>query len=114
VIDLCQSGAIDRTQRGPLENEARKHLVKAYARTPGAGPDKAWDFFRRMGASGAPRMLEMLAELYWEQGIPVSQRQRSDRATRCTDRSPTGPRTGSSLNHKRAADQQVALAGLGI
>ncbi len=69
VIELCQAGKIDKAQRGPLEKEAKKDLVKAYARTPGAAPEKAWEFFQRMGGDFAPKMLESLAELYWEQGM---------------------------------------------
>jgi tetratricopeptide (TPR) repeat protein len=52
-----------------LEREAKKDVVKAYARTPGAGPDKAWEFFTRVGGDFAPKMMEALAELYWEQGM---------------------------------------------
>jgi tetratricopeptide (TPR) repeat protein len=69
VIQLCQEGKIDKAQRGPLEKEAKKDLVKAYARTPGATPEKSWDFFQRMGGTYAPKMLESLAELYWEMGM---------------------------------------------
>ena len=69
VIQLCKDGKITKNQAGPLEKEAKKDLVKAYARTPGASPDKAWDFFQRMGGDYAPKMLEALAELYWEQGM---------------------------------------------
>jgi tetratricopeptide (TPR) repeat protein len=69
VIQLCQNGKIPKNQAGPLEKEAKKDLVKAYGRTPGANPDKAWDFFQRMGGDYAPKMLESLAELYWEQGM---------------------------------------------
>jgi tetratricopeptide (TPR) repeat protein len=69
VIQLCQAGKIPKNQAGPLMKEARKDLVKAYARTPGASPDKAWEFFQRMGGDYAPKMLESLAELYWEQGM---------------------------------------------
>jgi len=69
VIELCRAGKIPKNQAGPLEKEAKKDLVKAYARTPGASPDKAWDFFQRMGGDYAPKMLESLAELYWEQGM---------------------------------------------
>jgi tetratricopeptide (TPR) repeat protein len=69
VIELCKAGKIPKNQAGPLEKEAKKDLVKAYARTPGASPDKAWDFFQRMGGDYAPKMLESLAELYWEQGM---------------------------------------------
>jgi len=69
VIQLCQNGKIPKNQAGPLEREAKKDLVKAYGRTPGASPDKAWEFFERMGGDYAPKMLEALAELYWEQGM---------------------------------------------
>jgi tetratricopeptide (TPR) repeat protein len=69
VIQLCRDGKISKTQAGPLEKEAKKDLVKAYGRTPGASPDRAWDFFQRMGGDYAPKMLESLAELYWEQGM---------------------------------------------
>lgn len=69
LIERCQAGQIDRTQRVPLEKEARRDLVKAYVRTPGASPDKAWEFFQRVGGREAPTMLEVLAELYWEQGM---------------------------------------------
>jgi len=69
VIELCKAGKIPKNQAGPLEKEAKKDLVKAYGRTPGASPDKAWDFFQRMGGDYAPKMLESLAELYWEQGM---------------------------------------------
>ena len=69
VIQLCQNGKIPKNQAGPLEKEAKKDVVKAYARTPGAVPDKAWDFFQRVGGDYAPKMLESLAELYWEQGM---------------------------------------------
>jgi tetratricopeptide (TPR) repeat protein len=71
LIGLCQAGRIDKAQRGPLEKEARKDLVKAYARLPGASADKAWEFFQRVGKDEAPRMLLSLAELYWEQGMPA-------------------------------------------
>jgi tetratricopeptide (TPR) repeat protein len=69
VIQLCQNGKIPKNQAGPLEKEAKKDLVKAYGRTPGASPDRAWEFFQRMGGDYAPKMLESLAELYWEQGM---------------------------------------------
>ena len=31
-------------------------------------PDKAWEFFQRIGGDFAPKMMEALGELYWEQG----------------------------------------------
>jgi len=69
VIELCQSGKIPPAQRTRLEGAAQKSLVRAYARTPGASPEKAWDFFQRMGGPSAPTMLETLADLYREQGM---------------------------------------------
>jgi tetratricopeptide (TPR) repeat protein len=71
VIRLAQSGKASTTKLGnqSLEREAKKDVVKAYARTPGAGPDRAWEFFNRVGGDFAPRMMEGLAELYWEQGM---------------------------------------------
>lgn len=59
----------DKRQNAALEREAKKDVVKAYARTPGANPDKAWEFFQRVGGDFAPRMMEALGELYWEQGM---------------------------------------------
>jgi TolA-binding protein len=68
VIQTCQAGRISAAQRKPLEKEARRDLVRVFARTPTTDADKAWDFFRRLGADEAPHMLDMLAELYWEAG----------------------------------------------
>ena len=59
----------DKRQNVALEREAKKDVVKAYARTPGANPDKAWEFFQRVGGDFAPKMMEALGELYWEQGM---------------------------------------------
>jgi TolA-binding protein len=56
----------DPRQLEVLAKEARKDIVTAYARV--GGPDKAWEFFRRTGGDGAGKMMEMLAERYWEQG----------------------------------------------
>jgi len=50
-----------------LVRESKKDVVKAYARV--GGPDKAWEFFRRVGGDYAPKMIEGLAEIYWEQGM---------------------------------------------
>ncbi len=71
VIKLAQAGKAANNKLGnaSLEREAKKDVVKAYARTPGAGPDRAWDFFTRVGGDFAPKMMEALAELYWEQGM---------------------------------------------
>src|SRR5262245_23220073 len=66
---MCQSNKIDKGQRGPLEREAKKDVVKAYARTPGASAEKAWEFFQRVGGDFAPKMMEALGQLYYEQGM---------------------------------------------
>jgi tetratricopeptide (TPR) repeat protein len=67
---------IARTNRGgearqnkALEREAKKDVVKAFGRMPGANADKAWEFFQRVGGDFAPKMMELLGELYWEQGM---------------------------------------------
>jgi tetratricopeptide (TPR) repeat protein len=60
-------------QKQALMKEAKKDIVKAYAHV--GGPDKAWEFFQRTGGDYAPKMMEALAELYWEQGqFPDSSR----------------------------------------
>ena len=69
LIAQCQAGKISLAQRGPIEKEARRDLVKVYARTPGADPDRAWEFFRRVGGNEAPAMMLVLAEQYWELGM---------------------------------------------
>ena len=63
-----------KNQAGPLQKEAKKDFVKAYARTPGASPDKAWDFFQRMGGSYAPTMMESLPNLLGARHVPRSRR----------------------------------------
>jgi len=65
VIRLAQSKP--GGQWDALEREAKKDVVKAYARV--GGPEKAWEFFRRVGGDFAPKMLEALAVLYWTQGM---------------------------------------------
>jgi TolA-binding protein len=57
---------VNAAQAKALEKEAKKDIVKAYAHV--GGPDKAWEFFQRTGGDFAPKMMEALAELYWEQG----------------------------------------------
>lgn len=49
-----------------LAREARKDIVRAYARVGTA--DRAWELFQRTGGDYAPKMMELLAELYWDQG----------------------------------------------
>jgi TolA-binding protein len=70
VIQLAQVGKAggERAANRALERAAQTDAVKAYARS-GAPPDRAWELFTRIGAGLAPRMLEALAELYWEQGM---------------------------------------------
>jgi TolA-binding protein len=57
---------LPRAEKPDLTREARKDIVRAYAHV--GGPDKAWEFFRRTGGDGAGKMMEALAERYWEQG----------------------------------------------
>jgi tetratricopeptide (TPR) repeat protein len=68
VVRMTQEGkvGINAAQKKALEKEAKKDIVKAYAHV--GGPDKAWEFFQRTGGDFAPKMMEALAELYWEQG----------------------------------------------
>ena len=49
-----------------LAKEAKKDSVRAYARV--GTPEKAWDFFRRIGGNYAMTMMEQLGELYNGQG----------------------------------------------
>jgi TolA-binding protein len=72
LLGECQAGRIGPAQRGPLAREARRDLVRVYARTPGADPDRALDFFRRLANDEASRMLQSLAEIYWEEGMAKS------------------------------------------
>ncbi len=68
VVRMTQEGKVNvnAAQKKALEKEAKKDIVKAYAHV--GGPDKAWEFFQRVGGDFAPKMMEALAELYWEQG----------------------------------------------
>jgi cellulose synthase operon protein C len=52
-----------------LTKAARSSLVLAYAQAPGLRPDLAWPLFRRVGGDSAERMLEALAESYWDGGM---------------------------------------------
>ncbi|MCA1664227.1 MAG: tetratricopeptide repeat protein, partial [Myxococcales bacterium] len=49
-----------------LVKEAKKDSVRAYARI--GTPEKAWDFFRRIGGDYAMTMMEQLGDLYNAQG----------------------------------------------
>jgi TolA-binding protein len=71
VVRLTQTGKVpgDSTSRRQLEilaKEAKKDVVKAYAQVGGA--DKARVFFGKVGGDYAPKMMELLAERYWEDG----------------------------------------------
>jgi tetratricopeptide (TPR) repeat protein len=68
VVRMTQEGKgnISKAQKQALEKEAKKDIVKAYSHV--GGPDKAWEFFQRTGGDFAPKMMESLAELYWEEG----------------------------------------------
>jgi tetratricopeptide (TPR) repeat protein len=68
VVRMATEGKvnINKAQKDSLVKEAKKDIVKAYAHV--GGPDKAWEFFQRTGGEYAPKMMEALAELYWEQG----------------------------------------------
>ncbi len=68
VIELSQkAGAAGaQAQKLALAKEAKKDTVRAYARI--GTPEKAWDFFRRVGGDYAMTMMEQLGELYNAQG----------------------------------------------
>lgn len=68
VVRMSTEGKvkISAAQKQALMKEAKKDIVKAYAHV--GGPEKAWEFFQRTGGDYAPKMMESLAELYWEQG----------------------------------------------
>jgi TolA-binding protein len=73
VVRMTQDPRMKGPQIKALEKEAKKDIVKAYSHV--GGPDKAWEFFQRTGGDFAPKMMEGLAELYWEQGkFPESSR----------------------------------------
>ena len=55
-----------RAAKDQLVRETKKDLVVAYSRF--ADPGKAWVFFQRVGEEMAPKMIEILAGLYNEQG----------------------------------------------
>jgi tetratricopeptide (TPR) repeat protein len=49
-----------------LIKEAKKDSVKAYAQV--GEPERAWAFFKRIGGNYAMKMLERLANIYYDQG----------------------------------------------
>jgi tetratricopeptide (TPR) repeat protein len=71
VIELTQhgGGSSNKANRLALEKEAKKDVVRAYARLPGANPEKAWPFFQKVGGDYAMTMMEQLGELYNSQGM---------------------------------------------
>jgi tetratricopeptide (TPR) repeat protein len=66
VIELGQKPGGNKVQKIALVKEAKKDSVRAYARI--GTPEKAWDFFRRIGGDYAMTMMEQLGELYNAQG----------------------------------------------
>jgi tetratricopeptide (TPR) repeat protein len=68
VIELSNkaTGGGPKTQKIALGKEAKKDSVRAYARI--GTPEKAWDFFRRIGGDYAMTMMEQLGDLYNAQG----------------------------------------------
>jgi tetratricopeptide (TPR) repeat protein len=75
VVRMTQDGKLNvpKKQLDVLAKEAKKDIVKAYSHV--GGPDKAWEFFQKTGGDFAPKMMESLAELYWEEGkFPESTR----------------------------------------
>lgn len=65
VIKIAENKKDDANVR-QLQKEARKDIVRAYASV--GTPEKAWPFFQKTGGDYAPKMLEMLAELYFSMG----------------------------------------------
>ncbi|HEX4461074.1 MAG TPA: tetratricopeptide repeat protein, partial [Polyangia bacterium] len=68
VIEISDKPGTPGAKAGKsaLSKEAKKDSVRAYARI--GTPDKAWDFFRRIGGNYAMTMLEQLGDLYNSQG----------------------------------------------
>ncbi len=71
VIRLARQGkaGTNKAANLALEKEAKKDVVRAFARVPGATPDKAWELFSNVGGDYAPKMMESLADLYYTQGM---------------------------------------------
>lgn len=68
VIELSQKPGTAGSKAGKigLAKEAKKDSVRAYARV--GTPEKAYEFFRRIGGNYAMTMMEQLGELYNAQG----------------------------------------------
>jgi TolA-binding protein len=72
VVEYANKPVKDKVQaanRKALQKEARKDIVRTYARLPGTNPEKAWPFFQKYGGDYAPTMMELLGELYNGQGM---------------------------------------------
>ena len=70
VVEMTNSGqgSNNKANRIALGKEAKKDIVRAYARLPGAQPEKAWPFFQKTGGEYAMTMMEQLGEMYNSQG----------------------------------------------
>jgi TolA-binding protein len=66
VVALENDDSIPEERRKPLVAEARKDLVKAYAKA--GAMEHAAEYFQKLGGGEAPALLERLAEAYGEQG----------------------------------------------
>ena len=71
VIQMSEKGqgSSNKANRIALAKEAKKDVVRTYARLPGAQPEKAWPFFQKVGGDYAMTMMEQLGELYNSQGM---------------------------------------------
>jgi tetratricopeptide (TPR) repeat protein len=70
VVEMTNrgEGSANKANRIALGKEAKKDIVRSYARLAGAQPEKAWPFFQKTGGEYAMTMMEMLGELYNAQG----------------------------------------------
>jgi tetratricopeptide (TPR) repeat protein len=70
VIELSEKGGAgagtNKANKIALAKEAKKDSVRAYARI--GTPDKAYEFFKRIGGNYAMTMMEQLGDLYNAQG----------------------------------------------
>jgi TolA-binding protein len=118
VIKIAQTGrGGDKRQNQALEREAKRDVVKAYARV--APADKAWQFFTRVGGETAPRMMEWLAEIYWEQGMFFESTKVYRNLIALNPQSPRlcewqGKVVRNTLSSGTKNDQLVELAKLGL
>lgn len=70
VVQMAEQGkgSANKANRIALQKEARKDIVRTYARLVGATPEKAWPLFQKFGGDYAMTMMELLGELYNSQG----------------------------------------------